>query len=65
MKTKKLNIEDLSVQSFITDAASVRGGRAAFLQTPEEHEVSGGGGGGHCGTEDVGCIESKHNCFAA
>lgn len=64
MRNKKLNIEELSVQSFITDAAAIRGGRAAYLQTPEEQEVSGGGGR-FCGTEDVGCEESVHNCAMA
>jgi hypothetical protein len=59
MKNQKLKIEDLSVQSFITGAAAIRGGRAA-IQISEE-EVSGGGGG-FCGTEDVGCEESNHNC---
>ncbi|MFA0960574.1 pinensin family lanthipeptide [Roseivirga sp. BDSF3-8] len=62
MKNKKLRIEDLSVKSFITAANEIRGGLARVIS--EEQEVSGGGGG-FCGTEDVGCEESNHNCFGA
>ncbi|MGB3182187.1 MAG: hypothetical protein WBB45_12405 [Cyclobacteriaceae bacterium] len=64
MKRKKITIESLQVSSFITNTQSIRGGAAALTDddtNPETHDVSHAGNT-VCGTEDIGCEYSVHNC---
>jgi hypothetical protein len=62
MERKKMSIESLRVSSFITNARNIRGGLKAIDDTnPDTHDVSHQGNT-MCGTEDIGCEESVHNC---
>ncbi|MFA0963406.1 hypothetical protein AB9P05_16500 [Roseivirga sp. BDSF3-8] len=62
MKRNKVSIKSLQVSSFITGIQGIRGGVIGRATDPYTHEVSQGIGEGDCGTEDVGCEESVHNC---
>lgn len=62
MKRKKISIQSLQVSSFITNAHQLRAGLRAIDDTnPDTHDVSHGGDT-RCGTEDIGCEETVHNC---